>query len=378
MPMDRLAVSACYLVCNEEEFLESSIQSIAPWVQELVIMDTGSDDATEEISKSFKNKVPKFIWNTMPWKDHFAEARNKVAKLATCPWVLFIDGDEVLDEKAYALIQPVLDSKDIACFSFIQRNYTHDQSLEKVLPAQTTLPPGLQSKEKLFCLENTMERLYRKNLGISYQGRIHESLIPSCKQLGLKWGNLPVILHHYGRLKKTAASKAIYYLKLSESKWKEEPESVVSWIEFLIALMENQEFKRAFEIAKQAFPKFESVPQLLEVAYQSALRADENSQAEKWIQKVLKLTPKNHYARSQLTTAVLYQGRLEESLQLAKEVLKESPDDFVCHINCSVVFFERKDWQNAARHLKAAQKIRPKDLFIQRALEKIPAEFQNY
>lgn len=88
-PRERL--SLCMIVRNEAEKLGRCLISAAPWVGEMIIVDTGSTDDTVAIAESFGAKVVHF-----QWCDDFAAARNAGLEHATCHWVLVLDADEEL------------------------------------------------------------------------------------------------------------------------------------------------------------------------------------------------------------------------------------------------------------------------------------------
>ena len=92
---NRATISACMIVKNEEEMLPNCLESIRSWVDEIIIVDTGSTDKTVEIAKSYGAKIYNQVWT----KD-FSFHRNYSISKATCDWVFIIDADEefVLDD----------------------------------------------------------------------------------------------------------------------------------------------------------------------------------------------------------------------------------------------------------------------------------------
>ena len=80
------------LVKNEEALLPKLFAQVKPLVSEMVIVvDAGSTDGTEEMARSNGAKV------LVRELDHdFAAARNAGLDLATQPWALWLDGDELL------------------------------------------------------------------------------------------------------------------------------------------------------------------------------------------------------------------------------------------------------------------------------------------
>lgn len=84
------------MVKNEEKNLEKCLKSLTPILKnldsELIIVDTGSDDNTVEISKKYTDKVYFHKWN-----NDFSEMRNITISYAKGEWFFVIDGDEELE-----------------------------------------------------------------------------------------------------------------------------------------------------------------------------------------------------------------------------------------------------------------------------------------
>jgi glycosyltransferase involved in cell wall biosynthesis len=353
VPLSKLTVSCCLIIKNEELFLRQCLESIVDWVDEILILDSESTDNSKEIAERFRSRVPHFAIETYSWNDDFSAARNQIASKAKNKWVLFLDGDEIIDQSGYGSIKQAL-SSDSVCFSLIQRNYTLDPSIENVQRCDQP-PPGYNSHEPLFYFDNWMERLYRKDLAISYQGRIHESLFPSVQKIGKTVDKLDIVLHHYGRLKSTHSKKIDYYLKLSTQKWKEDRKNAAAWIEYLTVLTESNQIEHALIVAKEAASLFSHEPEILKTAFQIFLRADQFALAEATIRLYLRINPDDIYACSQLTTALLYQKKWSETLKAAHDLLQIDKNNFVAHLNLGVLYFEFKGLKKSKRLVRKRQ-----------------------
>jgi glycosyltransferase involved in cell wall biosynthesis len=85
----RVTISATMIVRNEAGVLAACLQSIHKLVDEIVVVDTGSTDATRKIARDFGAVLLEF-----PWCDDFSAARNHGIDHATGDWLLYIDADE--------------------------------------------------------------------------------------------------------------------------------------------------------------------------------------------------------------------------------------------------------------------------------------------
>jgi len=108
-------ISLCMIVKNEESVIGRCLESVADLVDEFVIVDTGSTDATATIVSRFTSKI-----YTFNWIDDFAAARNFAFEQATMDYILWLDADDVImpDERAKLLelkqmLDPNVDSVTI-------------------------------------------------------------------------------------------------------------------------------------------------------------------------------------------------------------------------------------------------------------------------
>ncbi|AFC32431.1 hypothetical protein PM3016_5751 [Paenibacillus mucilaginosus 3016] len=94
-----ITISVCMIVRNEQATIARCLDSVRSAVDEIVIVDTGSTDATLEIIGAYTDKMIHF-----PWIDDFAAARNESFRHASCDYILWLDADDVMaPEDAEAL-----------------------------------------------------------------------------------------------------------------------------------------------------------------------------------------------------------------------------------------------------------------------------------
>ncbi len=87
----RAPISVCLIVRDEADNLPTCLGSVLPICEEVVVVDTGSRDATPRIASELGASVFSF-----PWIDDFSAARNFAASHARQPFILRLDADERL------------------------------------------------------------------------------------------------------------------------------------------------------------------------------------------------------------------------------------------------------------------------------------------
>lgn len=136
-------ISLCMIVKDEEKLLSRCLESVSSYVDEIVIVDTGSTDNTIEIAKKFNSKVFEYKWD-----NNFAAARNFSISQATGEYILILDADEyvsIKNEIMWNLTEPVY-----------------------VLKIQNIGDGSIVNHQAI--------RLFQNNGEFNYKGRIHEHL----------------------------------------------------------------------------------------------------------------------------------------------------------------------------------------------------------
>ena len=87
-----ITISLCMIVKNEEDTLPRCLESVGGLVEEIIVVDTGSDDRTKEAALEYGAKVYDF-----PWVEDFSKARNFSFSKATQQYCLWLDADDVID-----------------------------------------------------------------------------------------------------------------------------------------------------------------------------------------------------------------------------------------------------------------------------------------
>jgi len=86
-------IALVMIVKNEEAKLARCLDSAAPYIDEIIIVDTGSNDKTKIVAESYGARVYDYEWD-----NHFGHARNYALDKSTANWNLILDADEWITE----------------------------------------------------------------------------------------------------------------------------------------------------------------------------------------------------------------------------------------------------------------------------------------
>lgn len=86
------AISVPIVTLNEERNLERCLGSIRDWVDEIIVLDSGSTDGTREVAERYGA-----IFRHQDWLG-YRDQKNEALRQCTRPWVLALDADEAVSE----------------------------------------------------------------------------------------------------------------------------------------------------------------------------------------------------------------------------------------------------------------------------------------
>jgi tetratricopeptide (TPR) repeat protein len=193
------------IVHNEADQLADCLNAVRPYVDEIVIVDTGSGDGTPAMAEQLGAVVYR-----MAWEEHFAKARNHGLLRAKGDWILVLDADErlaLIDPAAFRLL--LADEETAGYFLTIRHhrsNHPDDYESDRIC------------------------RLFRRDQGVRYEGRVHEEITASLNRrfprLAVK--QAPLLIAHYGYLRLAAhnGEKSTRNRRLLEQALREESDGM--------------------------------------------------------------------------------------------------------------------------------------------------------
>lgn len=201
-------LSLCMIVKNEAYFLDTCLSAASDYVDEIIVVDTGSTDTTLEIAARYTDKVPSF-----EWRDHFADARNYSLDQATGDWIIVLDADEMIESGHWGDIRQLIAHTDKDAFFLEQRNYSLEPANVDWVPISEKTPYTRNYKGYK---PNAIARLFRNNGHIRYSGRVHEVIDQGLEEGTFETLDIPIHHHMDEDPGKSKRDRQLNYLRIIE------------------------------------------------------------------------------------------------------------------------------------------------------------------
>ena len=108
-------LSLSMIVRDEEARLGECLRSVQGFADEMVVVDTGSTDATVAIAEAAGARVEQ-----IPWPGDFAPARNQALEFLKGDWVLVLDADEQLRPEAIPALKALMAQPDVLVINLLR------------------------------------------------------------------------------------------------------------------------------------------------------------------------------------------------------------------------------------------------------------------
>jgi cytochrome c-type biogenesis protein CcmH/NrfG len=208
-----IRLSLCLIARNEEQLLPGCLASVASAVDEMVVVDTGSSDATATIARAAGARVIE-----TPWEDDFSGPRNLALSCATGDFVLVVDADERLTPGSGERLRAALELGQLDCGLVRLHNASHvDADPAAVVSGRSRLGTPI-----------LLPRVLRRAPELRYTGIVHESVSDWVSATGARLVPLEVDLVHLGALPDLRAQrhKVARNLQLLQRRCALEPQNI--------------------------------------------------------------------------------------------------------------------------------------------------------
>lgn len=345
----RQGISLCMIVKNEESTIVRAIASVRSIVDEIIVVDTGSEDMTCAKAEACGAQVFSF-----DWCDDFSKARNFSLQQASYSWILVVDADEVIAEKDLPLLRAVVEENKCYAAVLTQRNYCNSSDAEGWQACC-----GQYAEEKKFSgyFDVPAIRLFRNNPGIMFEGVVHEVVDASTE--GLKRSYVDVCIHHYSNFETGSgrAQKSAFYLALLLAQLEKNPDDAKTWF-----LLGRQYYSLdRFAEAIVFLQKVVDSGSRCEMAYDNLACAYVNvgmlQQARLVLEKVLALNANYHEAYPTLGIVYSELGMMDEAERYLREAARYLPSSFKTFFNLAALCYKQKRYDEALAYLTEAEKV---------------------
>lgn len=146
-----MGISLCTFVKNEAHCIDRMFDSVKPYVKEIIVVDTGSEDGTVKLCKAYGARVYEVGFTD------FGKIRTITSHLARQDWVLLMDADEQLDNAN--LLLEVINNEHSRAYAF---------------PRKRWLDLNKNKQTELEAYPDWQVRLFINDINFSWKRELHE------------------------------------------------------------------------------------------------------------------------------------------------------------------------------------------------------------
>ncbi|GAB1430398.1 hypothetical protein MASR2M18_12310 [Ignavibacteria bacterium] len=261
MSASQLDIGVTMIARNAASNIGCALNSVRNFARHIVVVDTGSLDATPQIAAAMGAEV-----HFHKWCDDFSESRNYALSAARTEWILQLDADEEVADA------------DIASISYIISDAQTGGATVRII---NELQNGTSA-------EHRFTRLFRNRGTIRYEGRIHEQIAPAIRAAGFDVADLPLVIRHYGYAAPDNDERTARNIRLLEEELREKPNDVWLMHHLGMALFAAKRHERAAKILRSIADSVELSDEQREIsrirAAQSAIALGDNDKAAKMLE----------------------------------------------------------------------------------------------
>ena len=290
-------ISVCMIVRNEAENLPECLQLAQGFADEIIVVDTGSEDDTVAVAEKYGARVFHF-----PWRDDFSAARNESLRAARGKWIIWLDADDRIYPSQHAKIRRLAQRNPDRAFHFILQNR------------------GVDSAR---CYQL---RMFPNHPNIRFERPVHEQVATSIKRLGLASEETDVVLMHTGYSSKPVViEKKKKYLAMMKAWLKDHPDDLMILYQYALAqhtLKQHEEAVVSLKKLLSIFPEDQ------------------------------KKNPFFLYSLILLGRSLLNVQRLDEALEYLETARKMQPESSFILVSIGEVLVEMQEYEKAIRILQ--------------------------
>ncbi|MCO4782547.1 MAG: glycosyltransferase family 2 protein [Candidatus Cloacimonetes bacterium] len=202
--MDKL-LSICLIFKNEEKHLPYFLECFGGVADELILVDTGSEDDSCKIIKDHG-----FEFSHFDWCNDFSKAKNYGMSLCSSQWILVLDADERMSQQDIEFVKNILSKSDMDGF---------------YLPVVNLRSADWRRDTNSYSSKQYRMNLVRNHKGFHYKYPIHERLDISLESSNASISSIEVPIYHLGYIDEVCEDKENRNIELIESLYNEDKQN---------------------------------------------------------------------------------------------------------------------------------------------------------
>ncbi|MBW4532276.1 MAG: glycosyltransferase [Aphanothece saxicola GSE-SYN-MK-01-06B] len=346
-------LSLSMIVRNEAERLERCLASVAGFVDEMVVVDTGSEDGTAAIAARCGASV-----HHLDWPGDFAPARNHALDLVRGDWVLVLDADEWLRAEACAPLRALMEQPEVLVINLLR---------QEVGAAQSPF--------------SSVSRLFRRHAAIRWSRRYHamvDDSVASLLEQEPHWQVLacgePALVHEGYRPDLLAASgKAARLRQAMEAELAARPGDPYACAKLGALEVSQGDPARGIALLEEGLARVGAgaLAERYELLLHLAIARGPGEPAAALYRQALELPLEERLslgARLNLGALLLRQGDLEEAAALTAAVTRLCPELPLAWFNLGLIERQRGRLLEAIDAYRRALRLAPEHADAQRNL----------
>ena len=348
-------LSLSMIVRDEAERLAACLRSVQGFVDEMVVVDTGSSDDTVAIAEGLGATV-----HRIEWPGDFAPARNQALQWVSGDWVLVLDADEQLRPEAREPLRQLMEQPELLLVNLLRQELG-----------------ALQSPY------SNVSRLFRRHPAIRWSRAYHSLVDDSVAELLQRephWRiadcSTPALLHDgYRPELLSAGNKAARLRSAMEAELLARPDDPYACAKLGSLEVAEGQAQRGIELLRRGLQHCpagahpERYELLLHLAMAEAEREPAAAIALYRQALVTPLAPRlTLAARLNLAALLLHQGQLEDAEELCRQATTVAPEIGLGWFNLGVIRRRRGDLAGALEAYRQAAALSPEHAETQQNL----------
>ena len=348
-------LSLSMIVRDEAERLEACLRSVQGFVDEMVVVDTGSSDATIAIAERLGASV-----HRIDWPGDFAPARNQALQWVSGDWVLVLDADEQLRPEAREPLQQLMARPELLLINLLRQELG-----------------ALQSPY------SNVSRLFRRHPAIHWSRAYHSLVDDSVAELIQRephWRiadcSTPALLHDGYRPELLASGdKARRLREAMENELQQRPGDPYACAKLGSLEVAEGNRERGLELLRRGLQQCPAAAHAERYELQLHLamaEAEQDPAAAIALYRQALVTPLSPRltlaARLNLAALLLHQGQLEDAEQLCRQATTVAPEIGLGWYNLGLIRRRRGDLAGALAAYRQAGVLSPEHAETQQNL----------